>query len=34
MMQNAIQIDDLSFRHADSDARAIDQMSLNIAAGE
>ena len=34
MMQTAIHIDDLSFRHADADARAIDQVSLNISAGE
>ena len=34
MMQFSVQIDDLSFRHGGTDARAIDQISLNIATGE
>lgn len=34
MMQNAIHIDDLSFCHDGPDARAVDQVSLNIAIGE
>ena len=34
MMQNAIHIDDLSFGHHGAELRAINQVSLNIAAGE
>ena len=34
MMQNAIHIDDLSFGHHSAEPRAIDQVSLNIVAGE
>ena len=34
MMQNGIHIDDLSFGHHGAEPRAIDQVSLNIAAGE
>lgn len=34
MMQNAIHIDELSFGHYGEEPRAIDQVSLNIAAGE
>ena len=34
MMQNAIHIDDLSFGHLGAEPRAIDQVSLTIAAGE
>lgn len=34
MNQNAIQIDDLSFRHEGSEMRAIDQICLHITAGE
>lgn len=34
MMQNAIHIDDLSFGHRVTEARAINQVSLSIAAGE
>lgn len=34
MMQNAIRIDDLSFRHDGGENRAIDHVSLSIEAGE